>query len=397
MTRAIFKTSLIASALFLAACSSDNNSNNNDEIKAPLSGVAIQTTSSDYVSGQEVIVLDSQSFEITTDGIGLTPDKTDYTIKTYQDDIYHIGKFGIDTIEKFTAENLQDSAYKYNVNQAGEEASSNPYDIAFVNENKAFVIQYGLDQILIINPSATQASEFITGSIYLSAYNVNDTSTPNAADILIHDDKLLVVMQRMDEYWAPQTAYVAVFDVQTGEEIETNADLEDNLKGIPVAGINPVQDSLTAAGDHLFVTTNAAYATSDISTSKIEKINLNTYSVSELLNATDIESNTTDVLVESIIVDDEKGYFYTNSADWPSTSSIYQFNPSTGEITQSNIAQTQGTEGVADIALDTENRLWISVSSAATPGVDVYSVEDNTLEENRITTELPPTHVEFLF
>ncbi|WAJ71548.1 cadherin repeat domain-containing protein [Catenovulum adriaticum] len=396
MTRAIFKTSLIASALFLAACSSDNNSNNNDEIKAPISGVAIQTVNSDYTSGQEVVVLDSQSFEITTDGIGKTLVKTDYSIKTYQDDIYHIGKFGIDTIEKFTAENLQNSAYSFSTQQAGEEASGNPYDIVFVNEEKAFVIRYGSDKVLIINPSATQDSEFIIGSIDLSAYNT-EKGEPTAADGLIHDDKLYVIMQRLDAAWAPETAYVAIFDVQTGEEIETNANSEDTLKGIPLNGTNPQQDSLTVYGENLYVTTHAPYSATDISASKIEKISLNNYALTEVLNATDIEGNTTGLINESVIVNDEQGYFYV-SGGWPAVSSLYQFNPSTGEITQADIAATAiNNEGIADIALDTENRLWISVSNAATPGVDVYSVEDNSLLENRITTDLPPTRVEFLF
>lgn len=404
MTGSIFKTSLIASAVFLAACSSDNNNednntNDSEDNKAPVSAVAIQTKASDYVSGQEVIILDSQNFEITADGLGLTPDKTDYTIKTYQDDLYHLGRNNLDTVEKFTAEDMSNSAYKFSTQQTGEEVSGNPYDIVFLNAEKAFVIRYGSDQVLIINPSATQASEFITGSIDLSAYNTNK-GDPTAADGLIHDGKLYVVMQRMDENWTPQTAYVAVFDAQTGEEIETNANTEDNLKGIPVAGINPVQDSLTVYGDNLFVTTNAAYGTADISSSKIEKINLKDYSLSELLNAKDIENNTSYQLVETIIVNDEKGYFYTNNTDWPAVSSVYQFNPTTGDITQSNIAQTLGTEGIADIALDTQQRLWIAVSSTsgAEPGVEIYSVEDNNPINDRITEfDLPPTRIEFLF
>lgn len=396
MTGSIFKTSLIASAVFLAACSSDNNSNTNEDNKAPVSAVAIQTKASDYVSGQEVIILDSQSFEITADGLGLTPDKTDYTIKTYQDDLYHLGRNNLDTVEKFTAEDMSNSAYKFSTQQTGEEVSGNPYDVVFLNAEKAFVIRYGSDQVLIINPSATQASDFITGSIDLSAYNTNK-GDPTAADGLIHDGKLYVVMQRMDETWAPQTAYVAVFDAQTGEEIETNANAEDNLKGIPVAGINPVQDSLTLYGDNLFVTTNAAYGTADISSSKIEKINLKDYSLSELLNAKDIENNTSYQLVETIIVNDEKGYFYAGGG-WPAVSSVYQFNPTTGDITQNDVIQTAAaSEGIADIALDTQSRLWVSISTASTPGVEVYSVEDNTLETNRITTDLPPTRVEFLF
>ncbi|MCU4674654.1 cadherin repeat domain-containing protein [Catenovulum sp. 2E275] len=396
MTHITFKTSLIAAAILLAGCSSDDNNSNSEQTIQPVSAVAIHTVASDYTSGQQVLILDSDTYQITNTKIALTDIKTDYTIKTYQDDLYHIGRYTIDTIEKFTAEDMENSAYSFSTQQAGEEASGNPYDIVFVNEEKAFVIRYGSDKVLIINPSATDESDFITGSIDISAYNAGTATNPTAADGLINDGKLYIVMQRM-ENWVPQTAYVAVFDVQTGEEIETNANSEDNLKGIPLNGINPQQDSLTAYADNLYITSNAAYSTTDISTSKIEKISLDNYALTEVLNASDIENNTANVLSETIIVNDEQGYFYASSG-WPAVSNLYQFNPSTGLITQADVAATvMNAEGIADIALDTENRLWVSVSSDAAPGVDVYSVEDNSLLENRITTELPPVRVEFFY
>ncbi|EWH09641.1 hypothetical protein DS2_11753 [Catenovulum agarivorans DS-2] len=398
MTSAFFKVSLISSALLLAACSSDNN--NEPQEVAAISGVAIHTVATDYVSGQQVVIADKDTYQLTNTGVAVTDSATDYTIRTYQDDLYHIGRWNIDTIEKFSADALQSSSYKFSTQQAGEEASGNPYDIVFLNEQKAFVIRYGLDEILIINPSATQASDFVTGSIDISAYNTNK-GEPTAADGLIHDGKLFVAMQRLNALWTPETAYVAVFDVETGVEIETNASTTDTVKGIPLTGTNPIQDSLKIYADDLYVTTHAesypADASQNILLSKIEKIDLATYSLDVVLTAADITGNTSSTLNESIIISDTKGYFFTTNTS-TNISGVYQFNPSTGVITSSDVAATvTNAEGVADIALDSENRMWISVQHAVAPGVDVYSVDDNSLLENRITTVLPPARVEFFY
>ncbi|WP_143872341.1 cadherin repeat domain-containing protein [Catenovulum sediminis] len=392
--KGILKLSLLASIIALAGC--DINSDDNDEQakESPVSGAVVQTVAPDYSSSQ-VVLIDTETFELT-EGL-YVKDKSDYTINTYQSEIYHIGKFTIDTIEKYDAADIEQQIYNYSTQQAGEEVSGNPYKIVFLNDSKAFIVRYGSDKVLIVNPQATSAADFITGEIDISAYITDDSieTSPYASDAIIAGGKLFVVMQRMLS-WAPQTSYLAVFDTETGEELETNTDSSDSVKGIPLAGFNPKSDSLYVYDNSLYVTTESGFSSVDVSESKIEKINLADYALTEVLNATDIDGNTTDKITEAVILNNQTGYFYAGSG-WPTVSALYQFNPTTGDIINTNVASgLADDEGISDIALDDRNQLWISVNSTNNPGIEVYSTADHSLVENRISTTLNPGKISFI-
>ena len=93
--------------------------------------------------------------------------------------------------------------------------SSNPYEMHFVSDSKAYILRYGSPSIWIVDPSVSAADEenFKIGEINLGAYD--DDGIPNMSTGLISNNKLFVVMQAMDSNYVPGDAYLSVMDMTT--------------------------------------------------------------------------------------------------------------------------------------------------------------------------------------
>lgn len=396
MNKTLLNSSLVASAILLSACSSDDDDKVFVEQPVLASKVAVHTAATDYVSGQQTILLDADDYSELSSGIGLTEVATDYTIRTHEDELYLLGKYNIDSIAKFDTNSTDPKAaeYTYSTQETAQETSGNPYDLVFVNDSKAYLVRYDANNILIVNPSATSEADFITGSIDLSSYKTASGSV-NASDAHLVGDYLFVTMQRM-ENWVAQTAYVAVFDTTTDSEVETNFSTQDAVKGIALQGQNPLADAIFDFDGDLYVTTSASWGATDLSKSVLEKIDLDNYSVDVVLESEDIPGDDNKIIKEVIFASQTQGYAYVDTTDW-TKSAVYSFNPSTGEFGDQIGTYFSAGESLSDIALDNQNRLWVSVFGGANPGLDVYSTQDNSLLENRIQFTLSPSRVEFLY
>jgi hypothetical protein len=216
---------------------------------------------------------------------------------------------------------------------------------------------------------------------------------------VINDGKLYIVMQRLSDAYAPNTSYVAVFDTATDEEIETNANSDDTVKGIPLTGLNPLENSITSGNDKIYISTRSDYGNTDLSLSRIEEIEPSDYSVRQVLNAGSITDNISGFIKSAVIVSAEKGYFYTSESvfvpSFHEISSLHQFNPTTGTITTSNVANT-GEEGINFIGLDASNFLWLSMQTPSAPGIDIINTETNEKINDRLATELNPSTIRFI-
>ncbi len=368
-----------------------------DELDTP-SFALVQTVAPDY-SVSEVATLDAQNQQVV--GGYYIKDRSDYVLHSYQSDVFHLGRYGIDTIDKYNASNLDSAVWSYSTQDDQDSVTRNPYGLVSVDETKAYLLRYGSDKVWVVNPQAAQAEDFKIGELDLGDYVPanNSSNTPNPAAAVVANGKLFIAMQRMSDSFSPNTAYVAIFDVATDQEIETNANADDNVKGIPLSGLNPLQDSVTSYGDNVYITTRNSFGGSELSLSQIEVINTNDYVLDTVLSAADIEGNSAGFINSSVIVAEDKGYFYANetffSPSYYELSTVYQFNPSTGEITEANVADT-GTEQITDIALDQANFLWFSINNPTMPGVDVINTETNTKTIPRLATELNPGSIVFI-
>ncbi|WP_440904763.1 cadherin repeat domain-containing protein [Catenovulum sp. SX2] len=400
LNKSLLNIAIAAAALSLTACL-DSGSSNEPEAKPITLGAVVQTVAADYSSSQVAQIdydKDLDNYELT-DGY-MVKDKSDYTVASHLDSIFHIGRNSIDTVDFYNKDDLTTNLLGVSTNLAVEQSSSNPYTFVTLNKDKGYVIRYGADKILVVDPTSTSANDFVLSTIDLSAYTVegSEQASPNAADAVIADGKLFVVMQRMHIEgwtWTPNTAYIAVIDTETDMEIETNADTTDAFKGIPLSGVNPLGGSLDVFGDYVYVAERSSYSSTDLSESKIEKVHVKNYQVSEVIAADKIVNNQAPIK-QAVIVSATKGYFYV-SAGWPEVSSIYEFNPKNGQIVNADVTSTAlNGEGIGYMAVDSKNQLWISVSSSDNPGIDIVDTSDNSLVTNRLTTELNPARIAFI-
>ncbi len=369
------------------------------DVKDTPSAAVVQTIAPDY-SNSAVVYLDAKTQQVSSSYY--VKDASDYTLSTYKGDIFHIGRFFIDTITKYSASDIADRdtpIWSYSTQDAQDSTSRNPYALISLNETKAYLLHYGSSKVWIVNPKAEVSEDFKIGELDLTSYVPTDNSsgTPSPAAAVINDGKLYIVMQRQNDFYKAGTAYVAVFDTANDSEIETNANSDDMVKGIPLLGVNPLEHSIVVGNDNVYVTTRYGYRAPDLSLSRIEEINSTDYSVRQVLTAADIPENAEHAIHGTVIVSAEKGYFVatrtTESYDYFST--LYQFNPTTGEITPNNIADT-GTENIDFIGLDAANFLWVSVADPSNPGVDVIDTSTNTKRINRLATTLNPGTIRFI-
>lgn len=367
------------------------------DVKDTPSFAVVQTVAPDY-SGSEVVTVDPATQQVTK-GYYIK-DGSDYTVRSYQQDVYHIGRFNIDTVSKYNADALDTAVWTYTTQDTADSSSRNPYDIISVSDTKAYILRYGSSKVWIVNPQATTADDFKTGELNLEAYvpddNTNDTPRPSSGTIV--DGKLFIALQRLSDSYAPNTAYVAVFDIETDEELETNANSDDTVKGIPLTGLNPLNNSVVSKDGVVYVTTRNSYSSTDLTLSRVEAITASDYSLRTVLTAEDITDNTAAFIGSSVIVSETKGYFVAGEvfySPYRELSTVYTFNPTTGVIADEVVAET-GTEQISHINLDAANYLWMSISNPENPGLDIVDTETNTKELPRLTTELNPTAIAFI-
>ena len=367
------------------------------DVKDTPSFAVVQTVAPDY-SGSEVVTLDPET-EVVTKGYYIK-DGSDYTVRSYNKDVFHIGRFFIDTIAKYNADALDTEVWSYTTQDTGDSTSRNPYDIVSLSDTKAYILRYGSSKVWIVNPQATTADNFKIGELDLDSYIAEDNSngTPNPSAGTIVDGKLFITLQRLNDAYSPNTAYIAVFDTETDLEIETNANADDTVMGIPLVGLNPLNGSIVNKDGVVYVTTRNSYSDTDLTLSRVEAITASDYSLRTVLTADDIAENTSAFIGSSAIVSATKGYLVAEEtffSPYRVLSTVYSFNPTTGVIADTAVAET-GTEQISHISLDAANFLWISVSNPANPGVDVVNTETDVNELPRFATELNPTAIAFI-
>ena len=367
------------------------------DVKDTPSFAVVQTVAPDY-SGSEVVTLDPET-EVVTKGYYIK-DGSDYTVRSYNKDVFHIGRFFIDTIAKYNADALDTEVWSYTTQDTGDSTSRNPYDIVSLSDTKAYILRYGSSKVWIVNPQATTADDFKIGELDLDSYIAEDNSngTPNPSAGTIVDGKLFITLQRLNDAYSPNTAYIAVFDTETDLEIETNANADDTVMGIPLVGVNPLGNSIVSKDGVVYVTTRNSYSDTDLTLSRVEAITASDYSLRTVLTADDIAENTSAFIGSSAIVSATKGYLVAEEtffSPYRVLSTVYSFNPTTGVIADTAVAET-GTEQISHISLDAANFLWISVSNPANPGVDVVNTETDVKELPRFATELNPTAIAFI-
>lgn len=381
-----------ASMLLLAACSSSDSTPNNPTVSADTYAYTA-SRSSDFGSGRidRISLSDGNtvdgSYPATTSDIAVTSDGNK---------VYQIGRFGLDSLTRFDAADTSLTDYQYSVNdETGGRA--NPQSLAFLNESKAYLTRRGSTELWIIDPAAESEEAFKIGGIDLSAY---DTDLPNMTDALIVDDKLFVIVERLNElpsgFQIPdKSAYLVVIDTSTDSEIETNQN-ESGLPGIELTVRNPTALQYNASTDEIYVVGRGNFfeneaVTDDFHSGGIEAIDPDTYETQLLIDdGTDADNQ--GYFVDATVINENLGYLLTYQTFGVTT--VRTFNPTTGMLSDDVIPELQNVD-VTVMAEGPDNHLWVGLNNA-TPGFMRIDLATQEIAGEMIATELIPTSVAFI-
>jgi hypothetical protein len=391
-------TPLLIAVSLLIGCGADNKKK---DFRISQDSYVVQSVASDYSSSQVAIgnLIGDRS---ATQNL-LTQAESNFTISTYEDNLYHIGKNKIDTISRFnTTKSTNNSAWTYSANH-DDKGSANTYTLIQQTATNGYLIRYGSTFVLQVDPSARHEGNFVKAKIDLSDYTYAGSEYPRMADAVVADNKLFVAMQRL-EGWIPRPAYIAVIDLETNEEIDTNTQ-QGGLKGIPLNATNTF--TLVEHNGQLYAAGRGGY---NSDTGGLDKIDVSTYAVTslinensfpQLINFSDDDNSKNDSyyhVTDVAVVSDQLAYATLNIEIGYATveTKIAMINPTTKELTVlSQPAAINGKE-ISDLNVDTNDRLWLGIANADAPGILVMDTDTNTINGDFIPLDMPVKRIQFL-
>ena len=401
--RAPLTLAALVAAGLLSACGSDDDGDDatGDAGTPPFAGIEDDDAFYAFVSGAtpnfDAGQIERLTVGDTIEASGTTPaTSSDIRVATDGTDVYQIGRLRLDTLTRFRADELTTPVYQYSVN--GDEVASNPYDIAFLNDERAYIARYGSPLVWVVNPSAETEAEFKLAELDLSAYDAD--GVPEASNVAIVDDKLFVLMQRLTEFAPVQTGYVAVFDTATNQEIDTEMGL-DGLLGIPLPVTNPEGLQYVESTDELLVTGRGDIFGQNLEGDRYQggvvAIDPTMYTADLLVDDGTGDDND-GFIAESLVVSDDTGYVLTyevvDTESFDSETALRRFDPRTGLIEDGVVAGLEGRD-LGPLAAGPDGNLWVGETSDA-PGFILIDPATDTIVNERVATEFNPNDVVFV-
>lgn len=387
------KLLLLLPFLLLSACSDNDKRSSGPEFK---DAAIVAGRAPDYSVGAVSVVDTASPFAASNNHAETI---SDIFVRSGGDHYFLISRYGTDQISRFNPGAPDLPVYTYSTLDAEDTASSNPSDLIIANETKAYLLRYGSGKLWVVNPSATSETTFKIDEIDLSDYDID--GLPDMEAGVIKDGKLYVVLQRLESYNAVKNGYVAVIDVATNEEIDTQPD-QDGLKGIELPVQNPSNISVIPGTDKLLVTAwgDAGSWPDYVATytGGLATIDTGTQTASVLLDDGTPETHPFNVFINAAVVSATRGYFIsTTNTGSDGVQTLYRFNPSDADATPVAVAGLLDKQ-LGALAVDAEGKLWISRTDDATPGLTVlgFAGGTETVEAPLIDTDLTPINIDFV-
>lgn len=210
---------------------------------------------SDYVTSSLSTIDVKEQASIDTD---LISSHGDDEIKYYNGFVYILNRFGYDSIDVFDA----NDNYAF-VRSIDTGSGTNPYDIAFLSSEKAYVTLYDSTDLLIVNPSTGDHLGTIDFSQFADADGIPEMHKMVAFNIL-GMKRVYVTVQRVNrsQFFAPtDESYI----------IELDADNDEIIRSITLSGVNPTTAPIKR-GKYIYVGETGSW--SDPTDGGIERIHL---------------------------------------------------------------------------------------------------------------------------
>lgn len=340
----------------------------------------VATADSDSSDGA-VELIELGKDELTASG-GYFPTISNIAVNANGQHYYRFRRSDPETVQKVDVVNPALQQWQYATRTSGDTGLTRPYQLVFVNNNKAYLLRYGQNDAWVVNPSATNEDNFFTGeTLDLSDYLPADTEgAVNMAGGVIVGDKLFIILQRLDSASEPNnSAYVAVFSTRTDSEITTGKGA-GGLKGIPLNGTNP--GGISYHKDLGVIVQNHGRANDPFTGTGVDVIDPDNYNVRTLVSDANVDFRITDL----VVVNPDQAY--TLSYTGPQDVAVQTFDPSASTPEFTTVAELSGGD-YRDIELSPENTLWVADADGTNPGIQIINIGNNQILDFVATSLLP--------
>lgn len=340
-----------------------------------LANQAVMTTT-DYATGG-LSSLDLDTNTAVNDHLTI---HSDAVVRTYRDKVYVLNRLGQDNVIVLNGDDLQTPLTQYSTGNG-----TNPHDIAFVSEEKAYISRYGRTHLLVVNPVTGDS----LGTVDLSTFADAD-GLPETSQLAVHGGHLFAACHRLDREngWVPtEFSAIAVVDVTSDQLVDVDPDAE-GTQGIVMTGSNPAGAALRGSRWYL----SAVNTYTDLTDGGIEVIDLaNLRSEGIVLDETTAGGNPGSLVMTS----ERDGYAVITDENF--VNSVKRLDLATQSVSPG----LEGLSGgfVPGLGLF-GTRLFVldqgSFGDPASAGVKVYDVNSNDLLAGPISMGLPPSSIAFL-
>jgi hypothetical protein len=383
---------VVALALGAVACGGGGGGGSSSAGAASGTEYAVAVTAApDFASGATSVINTDPPRLARND---LLPTISDLAVACHGDAFYRIERFNANNVTKFSVDAPGQVIYQYSTQDPGDTVSSNPVTLVFVDDHKAYLLRYGANKAWIVDPSAPSEAGFKLGELDLSAYADADGVPEMQAGVIV-GGRLYMVMQRFESFTTLKTAYVAVFDVATDQEIDTGKGVADGLKGIPLQVKNPLSIHYLADSGLIYVQAvgrNAFGAGPAEYSGGVESLDPVSLETQLVLDDGDASDHPFGQVLAMALVSATQGYFIGTEAFQDNT--LYRFDPSSGAVSR----DVNGPLAIAglfhqnltSLALDRNARLWVGNGDPSAPGMVVLDTGNDSVEDSLIGTDLNP-------
>lgn len=383
-TKILKPLSLILCASLLAACGSDDST-------PPF--IDFDTITIIQASGENESNMEFTDGESKIKSGYNIKEATDYAVFTQGEYFYHLGRFNIDTLQKYHIDSPETGIYPnngYSLRDSGESTSANPHRLVFVGDsaNTGVITRYGSTEAWVVNLDATDSENFLIQTLDLSHHTAPVTDSdvkPEMSMAFIYDEKLFMTLQNLDNWTPTSNAKVVVFDTNTWQEVDTDT----NTQGTQAISLT-LQNHQSSAlyGDQLYL---GSLVYGSPNTGGIELVDLSTYVTEVIMN---------DKAVSKMTATTEGNIFFSDYASWENNS-LYKLN-------SDNTYQLVSTdfEGINITALASPDmNLWLGTNSFGGEN-QVYRLDGtldysqthafNDLVLSSVTTNFKPIQISFM-
>lgn len=391
MKRIAVVLTAVCMAASLAACGNLQNGalSNSPDLAIPPGNMAVVFNGNftDPIGSLSTVDIENPTASVNA---RVTSDGSDAILRSFNNRIYVVNRYGTDTIQVVDPANFSVVA-DYSIGKG-----TNPQDIVVVSDEKAYVSRLDsqndstdTSDVLIVNPLTGEK----IGGIDLKPFTTDDGDRlARAAQMVLVDGLLYVCIQDLPKNMlesANTNGKVAIIDTNTDKVVDADESI-DGVQAIELVGRNPSDITYSPKTDKFYVADSGVFVNFVVDTTDnnggIEVIDRQTRKSEGIkIDDADLGGGVAEVRLAS----DELGFTIVGST------TIASFNPTTYAIVSKEVYVTPGFY-LPDFTVDSHGRLLIAEQDMNAPGLVIVDPADGTKVAGPINVGAPPSSITFV-